>query len=91
MFSYSNDNLSMNAHSVRWANFKVSEYANDKLWSALYMTNEQFASSVASIPSKPICDPVEDLNERDDTAPHAQPHESTHLWEIECIFILLLY
>ena len=30
----------MNAHSVRLANFKVSEYANDKLWSALYMTNE---------------------------------------------------
>ena len=43
---------------------------------------------MASIPSKPICDPVEDLNERDDAAPHAQPHESTHLRDIECIFVI---
>ena len=52
------------------------------------MMNEPNVSSVASIPSQPICDPVKDLNERDDAAPHAQPHESTHLQDIECILIL---
>ena len=40
MFSYSNDNPSLYEHLLRWANFKVAKYANDKLWSALYMMNE---------------------------------------------------
>ena len=38
--------------------------------------------SVAGVPRQPVGDPVGDFDEREEAAAEAQPHESSHLWQI---------